>query len=131
MHDPPLHSDLRGKPSVLCFEHITEKLTMKSTRSKNGKALASGIINADEVVIDQLIGTLKYPGVAKGLYVASTSSFSLHNHMLAANIFVSKPALSRFLREMYKKLNGCPGAMIYRFRIENVDIAYALTFTCF
>ncbi|PWA94758.1 pseudouridine synthase family protein [Artemisia annua] len=48
--------------------------------SKIYRALASGIINEDEVVIDQPIGTLKYPGVAKGLYVASLSG---------------KPALSR------------------------------------
>ncbi|PWA85180.1 pseudouridine synthase family protein [Artemisia annua] len=52
---------------------------MKSTRfekrAKIYRALASGIINEDEVVIDQPIGTLKYPRVAKGLYVASPSGF--------------------------------------------------------
>ena len=42
-----------------------------------------------QVVIDQPIGTLTYPGVAKGLYVASPSGFSLHNHMLVANTFAS------------------------------------------
>ncbi|XP_024991968.1 RNA pseudouridine synthase 5 isoform X1 [Cynara cardunculus var. scolymus] len=41
--------------------------------SKIYRALACGIINEDEVVIEQPIGTLKYTGVAKGLYVASTS----------------------------------------------------------
>lgn len=41
--------------------------------SKIYRALASGIINNDEVVIDQPIGMVKYPGVAKGLYVASPS----------------------------------------------------------
>ncbi|PWA64981.1 pseudouridine synthase family protein [Artemisia annua] len=79
---------LRGKPFVLCFEHITgtcnqqwltEKLTMKSTRfekrAKIYRSLASEIINEDEAVIDQPIGTLKYPRVAKGLYVASPSGF--------------------------------------------------------
>lgn len=60
--------------------------------SKIYRALASGIINDDEVVIDQPIGTLKYPGVAKGLYVASPSG---------------KPALSRvhvLKRDVQKKL---------------------------
>ncbi|KAL8257707.1 hypothetical protein R6Q59_029748 [Mikania micrantha] len=41
--------------------------------SKIYRALACGIINEDEIVIDQPIGTVKYPGVAKGLYVASPS----------------------------------------------------------
>ncbi|XP_071732893.1 RNA pseudouridine synthase 5-like isoform X2 [Rutidosis leptorrhynchoides] len=41
--------------------------------SKVYRALACGIINEDEIVIGQPIGTLKYPGVAKGLYVASPS----------------------------------------------------------
>ncbi|KAK9127278.1 hypothetical protein Syun_016075 [Stephania yunnanensis] len=37
------------------------------------RALVSGIINEDEVVIEQPIGMIKYPGVAKGLYAASVS----------------------------------------------------------
>ncbi|KAM7495007.1 hypothetical protein LguiB_029616 [Lonicera macranthoides] len=37
------------------------------------RALVGGIIDQDEVVINQPIGTLQYPGVAKGLYVASSS----------------------------------------------------------
>ncbi|CAH9055112.1 unnamed protein product [Cuscuta epithymum] len=37
------------------------------------RALVSGIINEDEVVIEQPIGMIRYPGVAKGLYVASPS----------------------------------------------------------
>ncbi|KAI5648680.1 hypothetical protein M9H77_34685 [Catharanthus roseus] len=41
--------------------------------SKIYRALASGIIRDNEVVIDQPIGMVKYPGVAKGLYVASPS----------------------------------------------------------
>ncbi|KAL4575176.1 hypothetical protein LXL04_022018 [Taraxacum kok-saghyz] len=41
--------------------------------SKIYRALVCGIINEDEVVIEQPIGTSKYPGVAKGLYVASPS----------------------------------------------------------
>ncbi|XP_071930342.1 RNA pseudouridine synthase 5 isoform X1 [Coffea arabica] len=46
-----------------------------STRkiSKFYRALVSGIIHQDQVVIDQPIGLVKYPGVAKGLYVASAS----------------------------------------------------------
>ncbi|KAL7109443.1 hypothetical protein ACP275_06G175400 [Erythranthe tilingii] len=47
----------------------------KATRNitKLYRALASGIIIEDEVVIDQPIGLVKYPGVANGLYVASPS----------------------------------------------------------
>ncbi|PIN07450.1 RNA pseudouridylate synthase [Handroanthus impetiginosus] len=47
----------------------------KTTRNitKLYRALASGIIIEDEVDIDQPIGQAKYPGVAKGLYVASPS----------------------------------------------------------
>eukprot|EP00268_Persea_americana_P045468 TRINITY_DN4638_c0_g2_i11.p1 TRINITY_DN4638_c0_g2~~TRINITY_DN4638_c0_g2_i11.p1 ORF type:complete len:307 (-),score=57.07 TRINITY_DN4638_c0_g2_i11:1021-1803(-) len=37
------------------------------------RALATGIIDEDEVVIKQPIGIMHYPGVAKGLYVASSS----------------------------------------------------------
>ncbi|KAH6832720.1 Pseudouridine synthase family protein [Perilla frutescens var. hirtella] len=47
----------------------------KTTRSitKLYRALASGVIIEDEVVIDHPIGLVKYPGVAQGLYVASPS----------------------------------------------------------
>ncbi|KAG9132438.1 hypothetical protein Leryth_008370 [Lithospermum erythrorhizon] len=41
--------------------------------SKVYRALASGVIQEDEVVIEQPIGLVKYPGVATGLYVASSS----------------------------------------------------------
>ncbi|CAJ1976778.1 unnamed protein product [Sphenostylis stenocarpa] len=37
------------------------------------RGLASGIVENDEVTINQPIGVAKYPGVAKGLYVASQS----------------------------------------------------------
>ncbi|XP_019198572.1 PREDICTED: RNA pseudouridine synthase 5 [Ipomoea nil] len=37
------------------------------------RALVSGVINEDELVIEQPIGMVRYPGVAKGLYVASPS----------------------------------------------------------
>ncbi|XP_028782105.1 RNA pseudouridine synthase 5 isoform X2 [Neltuma alba] len=37
------------------------------------RALVSGIVDNDKVIIKQPIGTIKYPGVAKGLYVASPS----------------------------------------------------------
>ncbi|KFK34479.1 hypothetical protein AALP_AA5G150800 [Arabis alpina] len=39
--------------------------------SKIYRALADGIVEEDEVVIKQPIGVIQYPGVAKGLYVAS------------------------------------------------------------
>lgn len=37
------------------------------------RALASGIVDMDEMIINQPIGTTRYPGVAKGLYVALPS----------------------------------------------------------
>lgn len=37
------------------------------------RALVSGIVGNDQVTINQPIGMVKYPGVAKGLYVASQS----------------------------------------------------------
>ncbi|KAG7565390.1 Pseudouridine synthase catalytic domain superfamily [Arabidopsis suecica] len=39
--------------------------------SKIYRALADGIVEEDEVLIKQPIGVVRYPGVAKGLYVAS------------------------------------------------------------
>ncbi|KAJ3682818.1 hypothetical protein LUZ60_013045 [Juncus effusus] len=41
--------------------------------SKFYRALASGIIQDDEVIIKQPIGLVKYEGVAQGLYVASST----------------------------------------------------------
>ncbi|KAK8629697.1 hypothetical protein V6N13_078529 [Hibiscus sabdariffa] len=41
--------------------------------SKIYRALVTGLLSEDKVVIDQPIGTVQYPGVAKGLYVASPS----------------------------------------------------------
>ncbi|MCL7042418.1 hypothetical protein MKW94_028521 [Papaver nudicaule] len=41
--------------------------------SKIYRALATGIIDKDEVVICQPIGAMRYVGVAKGLYMASSS----------------------------------------------------------
>ncbi|KAL2324787.1 hypothetical protein Fmac_023845 [Flemingia macrophylla] len=49
------------------------------------RALVSGIVENDKVTINQPIGMVKYPGVAKGLYVAS---------QLAVFIEPGKPALS-------------------------------------
>ncbi|KAF8052905.1 hypothetical protein N665_1492s0009 [Sinapis alba] len=40
--------------------------------SKIYRALANGIVEEDEIVIKQPIGVVRYPGVAKGLYVASS-----------------------------------------------------------
>ncbi|PRQ58856.1 putative 23S rRNA pseudouridine(1911/1915/1917) synthase [Rosa chinensis] len=39
--------------------------------SKIYRALVTGILCEDEVIVKQPIGTVRYPGVAKGLYVAS------------------------------------------------------------
>ncbi|KAL2249251.1 RNA pseudouridine synthase 5 isoform X2 [Sesamum indicum] len=55
------------------------------------RALVSGIIIEDEIIIEQPIGLVRYPGVAKGLYVASPSG---------------KPALSKVVvleRDMLRK----------------------------
>ncbi|XP_022747368.1 RNA pseudouridine synthase 5 isoform X1 [Durio zibethinus] len=41
--------------------------------SKIYRALVTGILGEDKVVINQPIGIVRYPGVAKGLYVASPS----------------------------------------------------------
>lgn len=41
--------------------------------SKIYRALVAGIIHDDEVSIDQPIGRMRYPGVAQGLYVATSS----------------------------------------------------------
>ncbi|KAL3523445.1 hypothetical protein ACH5RR_016279 [Cinchona calisaya] len=49
------------------------ELNTRRKISKIYRALASGVIDQDQVVIDQPIGLVKYPGVAKGLYVASPS----------------------------------------------------------
>ncbi|EXB80105.1 RNA pseudourine synthase 5 [Morus notabilis] len=37
------------------------------------RALVTGIVCEDKVIVEQPIGTVQYPGVAKGLYVASPS----------------------------------------------------------
>ncbi|KAH1055386.1 hypothetical protein J1N35_033451 [Gossypium stocksii] len=41
--------------------------------SKIYRALVTGILVDDKIIIDQPIGIVRYPGVAKGLYVASPS----------------------------------------------------------
>ncbi|KAL3732088.1 hypothetical protein ACJRO7_028862 [Eucalyptus globulus] len=41
--------------------------------SKIYRALVNGLVDEDEVIITEPIGVIKYPGVAKGLYVASPS----------------------------------------------------------
>ncbi|KAF6150464.1 hypothetical protein GIB67_030265 [Kingdonia uniflora] len=67
--------------------------------SKVYRALAKGILDKDEVVIKQPIGMIRYPGVAKGLYVASPSG---------------KPALS--------KVNVCEKDMQNNSTIVEVEI---------
>ncbi|PIA65661.1 hypothetical protein AQUCO_00100872v1 [Aquilegia coerulea] len=60
----------------------TISLEVNATRkiSKIYRALVTGIIKEHQVVIEQPIGMIRYPGVAHGLYVASSSG---------------KPAMSR------------------------------------
>lgn len=62
-----------GTSVVAGNRHINMELNDKRKISKIYRALTEGIINKDEVVITQPIGTIRYPGVAKGLYVASPS----------------------------------------------------------
>ncbi|XP_076926528.1 RNA pseudouridine synthase 5-like [Bidens hawaiensis] len=59
--------------AVVDNRKVNNEVNKAGKMSKIYRALASGIINDDEVVIDEPIGTVKYPGVAKGLYVASPS----------------------------------------------------------
>ncbi|WOL16274.1 RNA pseudouridine synthase 5 [Canna indica] len=67
--------------TAVAGEDRTEMELSKARKiSKYYRALVGGIIERDEIVIRQPIGTVHYPGVAKGLYVASSSG---------------KPALSR------------------------------------
>ncbi|CAN1257976.1 RNA pseudouridine synthase 5 [Linum perenne] len=53
-------------------DHSLE-LVKRRKITKIYRALAHGIVGEDTVVIRQPIGTVRYPGVAKGLYVASSS----------------------------------------------------------
>ncbi|XP_059628271.1 RNA pseudouridine synthase 5 isoform X2 [Cornus florida] len=62
-----------GTSAVGDCRNTTADLSALRKISKIYRALASGILNEDEVVIKQPIGMLRYPGVAKGLYVASSS----------------------------------------------------------
>lgn len=49
------------------------ELSAKRKILKMYRALVSGIVSEDEVIVEQPIGIVQYPGVAKGLYVASPS----------------------------------------------------------
>ncbi|KAK6228154.1 hypothetical protein SCA6_000494 [Theobroma cacao] len=55
--------------------YSNRKMQPSCTRkiSKIYRALVTGILGEDKVVINQPIGIVQYPGVAKGLYVASPS----------------------------------------------------------
>ncbi|KAJ6901923.1 hypothetical protein NC651_019654 [Populus alba x Populus x berolinensis] len=62
----------------LCIQNL-EQLNANMEQSKTRKiskiyrALVNGILNQDKIIIKQPIGTMRYPGVAKGLHVASPS----------------------------------------------------------
>ncbi|GAB4854921.1 hypothetical protein Ancab_023510 [Ancistrocladus abbreviatus] len=58
------------------------ELGMERRITKIYRALVSGMIDIDEIIIKQPIGMMRYPGVAKGLYVALPSG---------------KPALSKVI----------------------------------
>ncbi|XP_047333852.1 RNA pseudouridine synthase 5 isoform X1 [Impatiens glandulifera] len=60
--------------SLVLDNSKADKATGRRKISKFYRALASGILDQDEVVIKQPIGIVQYPGVAKGLYVASVTA---------------------------------------------------------
>ncbi|XP_031485391.1 RNA pseudouridine synthase 5 [Nymphaea colorata] len=53
--------------------HIRDERVTRRRISKVYRGLATGILEKDQVTIDQPIGRITYPGVAKGLYVACSS----------------------------------------------------------
>ncbi|KAJ8765985.1 hypothetical protein K2173_020501 [Erythroxylum novogranatense] len=55
------------------IESNSMELSRSRKISKIYRALVSGILKEDKVIIKQPIGMVRYPGVAKGLYVASPS----------------------------------------------------------
>lgn len=59
-------SVVRGNNRGISLEGQAEKRITKIYR-----ALASGILDTDEIIVNQPIGAVRYPGVAKGLYIAS------------------------------------------------------------
>ncbi|KAG8651232.1 RNA pseudouridine synthase 5 [Manihot esculenta] len=62
-----------GTSRVGDIGNTSTKLVKGRKISKIYRALVDGILNQDKVIIKQPIGTVRYPGVAKGLYVASPS----------------------------------------------------------
>ncbi|ESQ45273.1 hypothetical protein EUTSA_v10010446mg [Eutrema salsugineum] len=58
--------------SLVGFGNLDQECGTGRKISKIYRALADGIVEEDEVVIKQPIGVVRYPGVAKGLYVASS-----------------------------------------------------------
>ncbi|GMG99383.1 hypothetical protein Nepgr_001223 [Nepenthes gracilis] len=52
---------------------MTLELETKRRITKIYRAVTSGILDVDEIVINQPIGVMRYPGVAKGLYVSLAS----------------------------------------------------------
>ncbi|BBN00090.1 hypothetical protein MPTK1_1g26320 [Marchantia polymorpha subsp. ruderalis] len=60
--------------------------------SKTYRALAKGVIAADEITVDHAIGKVPYPGVAGGLYMASPTG---------------KPSLSKVVVLWRDEVNNC------------------------
>lgn len=63
---------VRGKREIHSERAVERRIT------KIYRALVKGIIDMSEVVIDRPIGTMRYPGVARGLYVALPSGDPLY-----------------------------------------------------
>ncbi|KAL9422117.1 hypothetical protein AB3S75_034393 [Citrus x aurantiifolia] len=60
------------KTSVVDADNTVMELSQRKI-TKIYRALVHGIVDEDKVIIKQPIGIVRYPGVAKGLYVASPS----------------------------------------------------------
>ncbi|CAN6470835.1 unnamed protein product [Victoria cruziana] len=62
-----------GTSALTDNRHIRDERVTSRRISKVYRGLATGILEKDQVTIDQPIGRITYPGVAKGLYVACSS----------------------------------------------------------
>ncbi|XP_048494937.1 RNA pseudouridine synthase 5 isoform X3 [Beta vulgaris subsp. vulgaris] len=82
---------VRGKRDVNSKMEVERRIT------KIYRALVRGIIDSNEVLIDKPIGVMRYPGVAKGLYVALPSGYYLLFSSTQHTVFINlgKPALSK------------------------------------
>ncbi|XP_074276371.1 RNA pseudouridine synthase 5 isoform X8 [Silene latifolia] len=77
-HPVPVHRLGRGTSAYFAdgtsLLHGKRAINVRERKiTKIYRALVKGIINENEIEIDQPIGTMRYPGVSRGLYVALPS----------------------------------------------------------